>query len=162
MSYINHNFITRLPDKTERIALSKLDIEVCISAECDEQWPAPRWSFVQNKTNQRWLWYIVEKTTRKVLAFVFGRRTNATFRRLIALLPQGLVDRLDTDDWKSYTSIRFTPVHRIGKDLTWRIERKNLDLHTRIKRLARKTICFSKSELMHEAVIGRFINLYFF
>lgn len=157
MNYVNHAFIGRLPDEEERIALNQLDIEVCLSAECDEQW-----SFVRTKSNQQWLWYVLEKTTRKVLAFVFGRRTHATFRRLIALLPERLIDCLDTDDWKSYTSIRFTPIHRIGKDLTWRIERKNLDLRTRIKRLARKTICFSKSELMHEAVIGRFINLYFF
>ncbi len=106
--------------------------------------------------------YVLEKTTRKVLAFTFGRRTNATFQKLINLLPERLIDRLDTDDWKSYTSIRFTPIHRIGKDLTWRIERKNLDLRTRIKRLARRTICFSKSEKMHDAIIGRFINLYFF
>ncbi|MEM6846348.1 MAG: IS1 family transposase, partial [Bacteroidota bacterium] len=91
-----------------------------------------------------------------------GRRTNATFQKLINLLPNRLIDRLDTDDWKSYTSVRFTPIYRIGKDLTWRIERKNLDLRTRIKRLVRKTICFSKSTQVHDAVIGRFINLYFF
>ncbi|WP_298623241.1 IS1 family transposase, partial [uncultured Legionella sp.] len=31
-----------------------------------------------------------------------------------------------------------------------------------IKRLARKTICFSKSELMHDTVIGLFINRFEF
>jgi insertion element IS1 protein InsB len=137
--------------------LAKLDIRVCISAECDEQW-----SFVGRKKHKRWLWYILEKTTRKVLAFTFGKRNNETYQKLIDLLPEGLIDRLDTDDWKSYKSIRFTPIHNIGKDLTWRIERKNLDLRTRIKRLARRTICFSKSELMHDTVIGRFIYLYLF
>ncbi|MCA6559087.1 MAG: hypothetical protein IM583_21360, partial [Pseudanabaena sp. M114S2SP2A07QC] len=43
-----------------------------------------------------------------------------------------------------------------------RIERKHLTLRTRIKRLARKTICFSKSILMHDIVIGLFINRYEF
>ena len=42
------------------------------------------------------------------------------------------------------------------------IERKHLQLRTRIKRLARKTICFSKSEEMHDIVIGLFINRYEF
>jgi insertion element IS1 protein InsB len=37
-----------------------------------------------------------------------------------------------------------------------------LDLRTRIKRLARKTLGFPKSEQFHDAVIGRFINLYKF
>lgn len=139
------------------MARSRLDIQVYLAAECDEQW-----SFVGSKANKRWLWYILEKSTRKVLAFVFGKRDNATFKKLIHLLPPKLIDRLDTDEWKSYKSIRFTPIHNIGKDLTWRIERKNLDLRTRLKRLARRTICFSKSKYLHDAVIGRFINLYLF
>lgn len=48
--------------------------------------------------------------------------------------------------------------HVVGKGNTWRIERKHLTLRTRIKRLARRTICFSKSILMHDTVIGLFIN----
>ncbi|WP_032126932.1 IS1 family transposase, partial [Piscirickettsia salmonis] len=42
------------------------------------------------------------------------------------------------------------------------IERKHLTLRTRIKRLARKTICFSKSEKMHDVLIGLFINKFEF
>ena len=37
-------------------------------------------------------------------------------------------------------------------------ERKNLNLRTWVKRLARKIICFSKSEKMHDIVIGLLIN----
>ena len=33
-------------------------------------------------------------------------------------------------------------------------------LRTRIKRLARKTICFSKSTCIHVIVIGLFVNRY--
>ena len=54
------------------------------------------------------------------------------------------------------------PHHIVGKANTQRIERKHLTLRTRIKRLARKTICFSKSEDMHDTVIGLFINRYEF
>lgn len=36
--------------------------------------------------------------------------------------------------------------------------RTNLNPRTWIKRLARKAICFSKSVLMHDTVIGLFIN----
>ena len=48
-------------------------------------------------------------------------------------------------------------IARKGYDIT-RIERKHLTLRTRMMRLARKTICFSKSVLMHDTVIGLFIN----
>jgi IS1 family transposase len=33
---------------------------------------------------------------------------------------------------------------------------------TRIKRLVRRTICFSKTERMHDLVIGLFVNRYEF
>jgi insertion element IS1 protein InsB len=48
--------------------------------------------------------------------------------------------------------------HTVGKANTQEIERKHLTLRTRIKRLARKTSCFSKSEWLHDVVIGLFIN----
>ena len=37
-----------------------------------------------------------------------------------------------------------------------------LTLRTRIKRLCRKTICFSKKLSIHKAVIGTFVNIHFF
>ena len=35
---------------------------------------------------------------------------------------------------------------------------KHIHLRTRIKRLVRRTICFSKTEQMHDLVIGLFVN----
>ena len=43
-----------------------------------------------------------------------------------------------------------------------KIERKLLTLRTRIKRLVRKTICFSKSTQLHDIVISLFVNRYTF
>jgi hypothetical protein len=40
------------------------------------------------------------------------------------------------------------------------IESKHINLRTRIKRLVRRTICFSKTERMPDLVIGLFINRY--
>ncbi|MBF0137137.1 MAG: hypothetical protein HQL65_12925 [Magnetococcales bacterium] len=52
--------------------------------------------------------------------------------------------------------------HVAGKENTWKIERKHLTLRTRIKRLARRTICFSRSILMHDIIIGLYINRFGF
>jgi insertion element IS1 protein InsB len=43
-----------------------------------------------------------------------------------------------------------------------KIERKHLTLRTRITRLTRKTICFSRSIQRHDIVIGLFVNRYEF
>ncbi|EDW2325801.1 IS1 family transposase, partial [Salmonella enterica subsp. enterica] len=52
--------------------------------------------------------------------------------------------------------------HLTGKIFTQRIERNNLTQRTRIKRLARQTLCFSRSVELHEKVIGAFIEKYMF
>jgi len=46
-----------------------------------------------------------------------------------------------------------------GKRNTQRIERKHLTFRTRLKRLARKTICYSKSWNMHTIVFGLLRNV---
>jgi IS1 family transposase len=67
-----------------------------------------------------------------------------------------------TDDWGAYERHLEPENHSVGKENTQKIERKNLTLRTRIKRLVRKTICFSKKILMHDMIIGLFINRYEF
>lgn len=52
--------------------------------------------------------------------------------------------------------------HLTGKIFTRRIERNNLTLRTQIKRLARKTLGFSRTVEFHEKVIGAFIEKYMF
>ena len=67
-----------------------------IRLEADEQW-----SYVQNKRNPRWLWWAEDHDTGEVVAFLFGRRTNASFRQLVALLTQAGIEvsRWFTDYW---------------------------------------------------------------
>ena len=48
--------------------------------------------------------------------------------------------------------------HIVGKKFTQRIERQNLTLRTRLKRLNRKTNGFSRSVEMHDKVIGNLIE----
>jgi hypothetical protein len=52
--------------------------------------------------------------------------------------------------------------HEVGKTNTQKFESKHINLHTRIKRLIRRTICFAKTERMHDLVIGLCINRYEF
>ncbi|MBC8949399.1 transposase [Xenorhabdus sp. TS4] len=48
--------------------------------------------------------------------------------------------------------------HIVGKHYTQRIERTNLIFRTRLKRLNRRTMGYSKSKEIHDKVIGRFIE----
>ena len=134
-----------------------VDIRRVESAELDEMW-----SYVASKGNQRWLWHAIDHETGEILAYVFGDRKDVVFLKLQELLKPFGITRFYTDDWGAYE--RHLPPEQqvVGKRNTQKIERKHLTLRTRIKRLARKTICFSKLEKMHDIVIGLFINRYEF
>ena len=96
------------------------------------------------------------------MAYVFGRRKDNVFLQLKELLAPFGIKRYCTDGWGAYHRHLPAELHEVGKIKTQRIERKHLGLRTRIKRLTRKTICFSRSEFMHDLVIGLFINRYEF
>ena len=114
------------------------------------------------KKEQRWLWHAVDHRSGKVLAYVMGARQDEVFLQLKRLLEPFGIRQFYTDGWGAYERHLEPEKHKPGKRNTQRIERKHLNLRTRIKRLARKTICFSKSIQMHDIVIGLFINRYEF
>ena len=136
-------------------------------------------SFVLQKANQRWLWHGIDHHTGEVLAYVLGSRTDEMFLKLKKLLEPFGITKFYTDGLKTYERHIPSEIRQISKYKMQKIERKHLTLRTRIKRLARKavrprvadrrkgmltktTICFSKSEEMHDLVIGLFINRYEF
>ena len=96
--------------------------------------------------------------TGKVLAYVFGKRKETVFKKLQLLLEPFDLKRFYTDDGGTYARHLDKDKHEIGKANTQKIERKHLNFRTRIKRLTRRTICFSKQEYMHDIVIGLYIN----
>jgi len=141
----------------DRISRNTEALILCLSTQLDEQW-----SFVGNKKNQRWLWVALCKYTGQVLAFTFGKRTNTCCERLLKLLKPFNIKCFSTDDWRSYRACIKAGIHKVGKRFTQKVERFFLTLRTHIKRLTRKSICFSKSELMHDTVIGLYINRNYF
>jgi insertion element IS1 protein InsB len=150
---INHRVLSSIEDRGNIQAV----IRRCDEAELDEMW-----SFVGKKSNQRWLWHAIDHNTGEILAYVFGNRKDEVFLQLRALLEPFGIRHFYSDDWGAYERHITKAEHHVGKRNTQKIERKHLTLRTRIKRLARKTICFSKLEVMHDIVIGLFINRYEF
>lgn len=67
-----------------------------------------------------------------------------------------------SDDLGSYAREEVEEKHLTGKIFTQRLERNNLPLRTRIRRPARKTICFPRSVEIHEKIIGSFIEKHMF
>lgn len=116
------------------------------------------WSFVGSKRKQRWTWLGVTTSTRRIGAFVNGRRTDQNCRELVKKYHRSRITEFVSDDWQSYRKVLSASRHYIGKDRTQRVERVNLNFRTHLKRLHRRGLGFSKSEEMHDAVIRLYVR----
>jgi len=116
------------------------------------------WSVVRAKATARWLWHAIEHHTGRVLASVSGTRQAAPCRDLRALLAPCGITQYHTDKVEVYR--RHLPLEQptVGKVAMQKIERQPLTLRTRLKRLARQTLGFSRSCFMHDLVIGLYMN----
>jgi insertion element IS1 protein InsB len=148
LQHVNAGLLQRLDTEQVQVIVHKVE-----AAEVDEMW-----SCVGSKNKQRWLWHAIDHRTGQVLAYVFGARKDQVFLKLKALLEPFGITRFYTDGWGAYRRHIDPDQHTVEKQHTQKIERKHTTLRARIKRLVRKTICFSKSIQMHDLVIGLFIN----
>ncbi|BET97113.1 hypothetical protein TCT1_20340 [Xenorhabdus sp. TCT-1] len=115
------------------------------------------WSFVGNKKYQRRLWYAWEPRLKRIITHTFGRRNKKTLKKLLKKLSRFNVAFWCTDKFKADNMLSEN-THLVGKSFTQRVERENLTLRNRIKRLNRKTLGYSKFPEMHDKVIGTFIE----
>ncbi|HSX79422.1 MAG TPA: IS1 family transposase [Candidatus Saccharimonadia bacterium] len=96
------------------------------------------------------------------LAYVFRRRQDDVFLQLQPLLEPCGITKFSPDGWGAYKRHLEAEQHQVGKEHTQNIERTHINLRTRIKRFVRRTLGFSKTERMHDLVLGLFINRYEF
>jgi len=101
--------------------------------------------FVSRKTFQIWVAYAITKGTKEVINFAIGRRTNYTLRRVTNTLIRSNATKVYTDKLPQYQALLPKSIHSVKRNGTNHIERKNLSLRTHLKRLSRRTICFSRS-----------------
>jgi insertion element IS1 protein InsB len=87
-----------------------------------------------------------------------GTRKDAVFLKLKALLAPLGITHYYTDKAGVYRRHLLPEQHTVGKLTMQKIEHKHLTLRTRLKRFARKTLCFSRSGVMHDLSIGLYMN----
>jgi len=71
-----------------------------------------------------------------------------------ALLEPCGITRYFTDDWGAYERHVEAEQHTVGKAHTQKIASQPINRRTRMKRLVRRTMCFSKTDRRHDFVIG--------
>jgi insertion element IS1 protein InsB len=95
-------------------------------------------AFCKKKTEKLWLWRAYDPIARRTIAWVLGRRDDATCKHLrnkIGVEGKTFV----TDDWEGYH--RLIPESQLftGKDLTVPIEQDNSNIRHFLARFRRRT-----------------------
>ena len=109
------------------------------------------WTYVGDKSNKKWVIYAYAPETDEILAFEIGKRDKKTVRKLYKKLNKLQIDWFCTDDWKSFKAVLPYDKHLIGKAFTKNIEGINTAIRTFVRRVFRKTTCFSKKFKYHKA-----------
>ncbi len=110
-------------------------------------------TFLRRKSKLIWIAYALERKTKDVVSFSVGKRTNKTLYPLIRTLELSNPKVIYTDGLRNYKCLVPAELHKVKQFGTNHIERKNLSLRTHLKRLNRKTICFSRSLVVLKAVL---------
>lgn len=110
-------------------------------------------TYVRHKRNFVWLVYALEKNSKTIVSFNVGKRTNKTLNRVLETLKLSEAKKIFTDRLKNYSYLIDEKLHSAKRFGTNHIERKNLTLRTHLKRLNRRTICFSKSLLILVSIL---------
>ncbi|HEU5363882.1 MAG TPA: IS1 family transposase [Hanamia sp.] len=113
--------------------------------------------FYKSKTRKLWIVYALRTGTGQVADFAVGTRTTKTLQRVIDTVLLSGAEKICTDKLHLYRYIIPSYIHCSKIYGTNHIERKNLNLRTHLKRLGRRTICYSKSI----AVLIACLKIYF-
>ena len=111
------------------------------------------WTFLKNKHKPLWIAYALDRNTKTVVSFNVGGRSIEMMTPVLDVVNESNPKAVFTDYLIHYLSLVPNKIHIRGKVGTNHIERHNLNLRTHLKRLSRKTICFTRSSEMLMAIL---------
>jgi insertion element IS1 protein InsB len=119
------------------------------------------WSFVQERWQKRWIWTVMCRRTRQIIAYAIGDRSQKTCLLLWERIPASYKGCQSFSDlWEAYPLVFPAETHHcVGKSegQTNHMERWYNRLRQSNARFVRKTLSFSKSDTMHEIITRSFI-----
>lgn len=95
-------------------------------------------------SNYEYIIYAINRKTKQIIDIYVGKRNSDNIAKVVNTVLALSPKRIYTDRLNSYPTLIPKYIHQPGRYVTNKIERMNLTLRTHIRRLSRKTICFSK------------------
>ncbi len=118
------------------------------------------WTYIARKETSCYCWitYGINRRTGDIIDVSIGSRTKENLGKVISTLKSLSPKKIITDKLNTYPNLVKPTTHDTRRYANNRIERANLTLRTHLKRLSRKTICYSKSIKMLEACVLLYLD----
>jgi insertion element IS1 protein InsB len=116
------------------------------------------WSYVGSKSRKCWIWLAFDRLRKRFVGFVTGSRGKKTGKELWERIKHIPVSNYTSDDWQVYQDFVPEEKHLIGKQHTNSIEGFNSNFRLFLKRLNRRTKCYSKTQEMLDNSLKLFIH----
>jgi insertion element IS1 protein InsB len=110
-------------------------------------------TYIGKRENKYWVCCSYRKDTKRIVGLSVGKRTRKTLEKVIQPLIDSRAKKIYTDRLPMYRHMITQEQHSTRKRGTNHIERSFLNSRTHLKRLSRKTICYSKSPIVLEACL---------
>ncbi|HCC94261.1 MAG TPA: IS1 family transposase [Flavobacteriaceae bacterium] len=110
-------------------------------------------TFHKKRLKSIWITYTYSLKTRIIHAFHVGFRTIEIFKKLLLPIIRTEPNIIYTDKLNTYSSVIPSEFHSTRFRSINHIERNHLSLRTHLKRLNRKTICYSKNMNVLSAIL---------
>ena len=110
-------------------------------------------TYIGNKNREVYVIYSWDQESKQALSLAVGTRSKVNLRSVVNPLLSYEVESINTDRYSGYKGVVPGKLHTTFKRRNNGIERQNLNLRTHLKRLNRRTICYSKSVAMLLAVV---------
>ncbi len=116
-------------------------------------------TFVKRKDHLVWVVLALRRDTREVVRFAIGKRTKNTLRKITDTLLLSRARKIFTDGLRHYQYLIGRKIHDTTYRATNHIERLNLTLRTHLKRLCRRSICYTRQTYMLSSVLKIYLWL---
>jgi insertion element IS1 protein InsB len=110
-------------------------------------------TFIGNNDKLACVAYSYEPINREVIDIFVGSRNKTNLRKVVNTLVLSKAKKITTDKLNIYKELIPKAIHSTKFRGINGIERQNLNLRTHLKRLSRRSICFSRSQMMLLACI---------
>lgn len=114
-----------------------------------------------NPSNYHWIAYAINRKNNQVMDITFGARSSENLGKVVNTLKIQNPLKIITDKLAAYPKLIKPFDHDTKRYANNKIERCNLTLRTHLKRLSRRTICYSKSPKMLEACVILYLDYHY-